>query len=149
MFFKINFNHQSLRSLILFIVVFLTFFNLFNQLPRLFYFVHILKTHHVSLIGREFAPLSPYLKGTPTAGYMTCLHSSNPLIDTAIMGPYQQAQFVLSPTILDYFHPLDYRAIIYQCPDEPTSKQIHKRLGPYMIFKSFKGVSLLFRMKGL
>lgn len=138
-----------LRSVFLFIVLFFITFNIISLLPFYINSLHSLKTYQPRPIGSEFIPLFPYLKGVPWAGYITCQESSRPSTDVAVWGPYQQAQFVLSPTILDYFHPLDYRYLISRCPDPAGQKQLRKRLSSYMTLKSFNGVSLLYRKKGL
>lgn len=149
MLFKMCTYQQTVRLFFLLIILFLIFFNFSKQLPLFIDSVRILKTHQVQPIGREFIWLSYYLRGVQSSGYMTCLNSSHPLTDAAIMGPYQMAQFVLSPTILDYFHPLDYRTIVLQCPDQVITKPIQRRLSAYIILKSFGGVSLWYRKKDL
>jgi hypothetical protein len=147
MFSKTDAYRRMVRPFFLLIILFLIFFNFFSQLPSFFNVVRILKTHQIQSIGREFIALSSYLRSVPSVGYMTCLNSSHPLTDTAIMGPYQQSQFVLSPTILDYLHPLDYRYIILQCPYQAAQEQIQRRLKADIILKSPDGILLLYRKK--
>jgi hypothetical protein len=137
---------RSIFLVIIFLLIFLNFTFLF---PHFIDAIHILKTHQVRSIERKFSPLIPYLKGVRWVGYMTCLNSSHPLTDVAIMGPYQLAQFVLSPTILDYYHPLDYQYIIYQCPKRIKQTQGTRKPSNYVNLKTFDGVSLLFRKKVL
>ena len=134
-------------KIFLFIILFLISFNFLFQLPGYINSIHILKTYQLRPIGREFIPLIPFLKKVQWAGYMTCLDSSHPLTDVAIMGPYQKAQFVLVPTILDYFHPFDHHYLILQCPNVVSSDQLRGQLSSYGILKTFDGVSLLHRKK--
>ena len=133
------------RPILLFIILFLIFLNTMFQLPRFINSIHILKTYQLRPIGREFVPLIPFLRKAQWVGYMTCLNSSHPLTDVDIMGPYQQAQFVLVPTILDYFHPFDYHYLILQCPDAVGLRSIQGRISSYVTLKAFDGVSLLYR----
>jgi len=146
MFSKTDASQPVVRLFFLFIILLLIILNFFNQGPCFVNSARILKAHRIQSIGQEFLPLVFYLRGSPTVGYMTCLNSSHPLTDVAIMGPYQQAQFVLAPTILDYFHPLDYAFIVYQCPNQGGSGPDDK-LAYYGVLKSFNGVSLLYRKK--
>ena len=136
-----------LRSIFLFLVLFFISFNFIIQLPLLINSRHVLKAHQVQPIGRRFIPLIPFLKQVSWAGYATCLNSSGPLTDVAIMGPYQKAQYALAPTILDYFHPFDYHYLVYQCPGRMAPSQFQGKLSSYVIVKTFRGVTLLSRKK--
>ena len=146
MFSKTDASQPVVRLFFLFIILLLIILNFFNQGPCFVNSARILKAHRIQSIGQEFLPLVFYLRGSPTVGYMTCLNSSHPLTDIAIMGPYQQAQFVLNPTILDNIHPIDHRFLILYCPEGETLDQ--GEFTSYMILKSVKDFSLLYRKPG-
>ena len=128
------------------VVLFLIFFNFFIQFPNFTHTVHGLKAHQPSRLGHEFIPFVPFLQKVRWAGYATCRHSDDPNTDVTIMGPYQQAQFVLNPTILDNIHPIDHRFLILYCPEGETLDQ--GEFTSYMILKSVKDFSLLYRKPG-
>lgn len=140
-------DQRTFRLIYLCIVLFFIAFNFISRLPYYNFSLHIIKAHQVPSIGQEYIPLYPYLKKVQWAGYMTCQDSSHPLTDTAIMGGYQQAQFVLSPTILNYLHPYDHRYIVLQCPDDVKVSRIRKRLSADIILKTKDGILLLYRRK--
>jgi len=119
---------QILRFVFLFIILFFILFNFKTQLPRFINSIRVLKNYHVRPLGGEFVHLVPFLKNGQRVGYMTCLKSSHPLTDVAVMGPYQQAQYVLAPAILDYFHPFDHQYIILECPGRAAI--LYRRKGP-------------------
>jgi hypothetical protein len=136
------------RIFFLVIILYLILFNFRTQLPSFISAIRILKHHQAHSIGREFVALIPYLSNVPYAGYISCVDSSHPLTDVAIMGPFQEAQFILAPTILDYFHPFDYHYLILQNPDVVCPRKIQRQLSSYVILKNFNGVSILYRKQG-
>ena len=137
------------RKLFLFIILFLIIHNFWVQLPSFRISLHHFKSRQKLILGREFVPLIPFLKGVSWAGYKTCLNSSHPLTDADLMGPYQQAQFILVPTVVDYYHPFDYRYLIVQCPDINLLRKIQGQLSSRGAVRIFDGVLLLDRKRNL
>jgi len=100
--------------------------------------------------GDKFVPLRPYLIGVRKVGYYTDQTSENPITDVNIMKDYQQAQYALSPTILDYYHGLNYELIIFNC----SSKDCIEGKGGALRDHSFapiinlnNGISLIRKLK--
>ena len=149
MFFDMNNTHPKFQHLFLIFILILILLNFITELPFYINYSARLKHHSWAFAGREFLALIPYLKNVPWAGYLTCVSSSDPRIDPFVMGPYQQAQFILSPTILDFYHPYDYTYIIVQCPDNPRYYSSNHRLATFLPIWSFDGFVLLSRKKGL
>ncbi|MDE2222776.1 MAG: hypothetical protein KGK03_06870 [Candidatus Omnitrophica bacterium] len=134
--------------LFLLVILFVICCNFYAQWPNFKSDILMIRKHQADQIGTEFAVLAPYLKNVDWAGFATCVESSHPATDVAVMGPYQQAQFVLSPTILDYIRPLDYPYVVFQCPSVALQKHIERHLSHYIVLKHTKRVSLLYRKKG-
>ena len=137
---------KSIQNLFLCLIVCIVIRNAFIQYPRIDHSINIIKHDAAPLIGQDFVMLIPYVHKIHSAGYINCRKSSHPLTDTAIMGPYQQAQFVLSPLILDYYHPTEYRYIIMDCYDDGVDLlAFQKRLGAHTVVTTPKGILLLER----
>jgi len=128
------------------ILLFVSVLNFSAQSPGILWLIRSL-AYPQAPVGARFISLRPYLSHISTAGYINCRPSANPERDTAIMGPYQQAQFILSPVILDYYHPQDYRYIILQCPNSDVQDVIRKKLSARILFDGPNGVQLLDRGK--
>jgi len=137
------------RILFFLIILFLIIFNIWAQLPFFKNSLHHFTGHQKLILGREFVPLIPFLKDVPLVGYKTCLTSSHPLTDVDLMEDYQQAQFILVPTMVDYFHPFDYRYLIVQCPDINWLRKIQGQLSSRGAVRMFDGVLLLDRKRNL
>ena len=138
---------NNLIYIFLLIILVLAAVNLFTLVPIFIRSIERLKNGPTQTIGGAFVPLVPYVRNIPSAGFMTCQESTHPLTDVAVMGPYQQAQFVLSPVILDYYHPLDHSHIVLYCPAADKQKQIVERLRAHVIYKTRTG-SLLLERRG-
>jgi hypothetical protein len=134
-----------IRLVFLFLILLSIAFNFKGQWPYLQDCAYRIKTHQIDQIGAGFRGLSGYLRRADEAGYMSCRNSAHPFSDVAVMEPYQQAQFVLSPTILDYFHPLDYSYIILECPQKDIPQGTLAQLSSYKILSKADGVLLFYR----
>jgi hypothetical protein len=131
-----------MRKTFLCVVVLFLSLNMFFQIPTLIKYYNFLKLKpHISL-RREFIVFGPYLDKVPIAGYMSCANSPHPLIDPEVMRPFQQARFVLAPTVLDYVHPLDHAYILLQCPDALKQMQLAKQFSAKIIFQTKKAALL-------
>lgn len=67
--------------------------------------------------GHIFIGLRPYLKNIPWAGYYSDNKTANAYADVNSMFAYQQAQYSLSPTLLDYYKPFKHEFIIFNSKD--------------------------------
>ena len=141
------FDQSKKRLFFLLIIVVFCCFNLSNRLVFLSRVFPLIKKEQAPVIGGEFVPLAPYLEHVRFSGYMTCLDSPDPLTDVRIMGPYQQSQFALTGTFIDYFHPLDYSYLVLDCPDRSKVGPFIRKLSAYKVLKFFNGVLLLDRKK--
>lgn len=97
--------------------------------------------------GEPFAPLRPFLAHIPMAGYYTDQSSSNPGMDAGIMGLFQQAQYTLSPTLLDFFHGLDYEYIIFYCSNRKVENEKMAELNAVPIARIANGITLVRKIK--
>lgn len=96
-------------------------------------------------VGEEFKPLIPWLHQQHRIGYLDCRTSASPYTDAAIMAPYQQAQFVLSPVLLDFKQPRHYSHLILYCPDKAQRLKIKEKLDAQTLVQTAAGVLLLRR----
>lgn len=113
--------------------------------PRIFGFIQDVKQSRQQRVGEAFKPLIPYLRQERWAGYLDCRTSSDPYTDTSIMAPYQQAQFILSPVLLDFKHPLRHAYLIVYCPDSAQRRGIQESLDAELIAESSERLVLLRR----
>lgn len=96
------------------LIFFQVMLNFNNLIPTFNRNLMLLRHPDQSIPGQEFIPLKPSLTGIMTLGYQTCIPSQHQMIDPEIMGPYQEAQFVLSPVILDYNN-VSHEVLLYRC----------------------------------
>ena len=68
----------------------------------------------ISPVGYQFIALKPWLSHYAYAGFYKPSPSKDVVIDANFAYAYQSAQFVLSPTLLDYEQPFIYNALIAQ-----------------------------------
>ena len=106
--------NKRLPSPAIFFLAFLMCLNLYcfiqnfkNVIPR------VLTNSFASSPGFEFECLRPYLINVRKAGYYTSQPSNHPYPDTKIVWGFVQAQYALSPTILDLMHPWDHEYVVY------------------------------------
>jgi len=97
--------------------------------------------------GKDFLGLRSYLKSIPMAGYYSDWPSSHPLTDAHTMFAYQQAQYALSPTLLDYYHPFTYKWIVLNCHDHRTEERLLKELNVSIVVRLPNGLAIGHREK--
>jgi hypothetical protein len=133
-----------IRNLLLLLALILIFFNFYHQIPAYLRAKESLKSQP-AVLGQEFLPLRPYVTNASFAGYINCRESSHPLTDPNIMGPYQVATTVLSPLILDYYHPYDHRYVLLQCPSDEIASKIQEQLKAMVVAQTKEGIRWLDR----
>lgn len=119
--------------------------NIYMELRDSQFFVQELKTNPPEILGGDFIPLHPYLSQIPWAGYVPCYESPSPAYDVNLMAPFQQAQFVLSPTLLDYYNALKYPWVILYCPEPNTLEQKLRSITAKPVVVLNNGVALAHR----
>ncbi len=95
--------------------------------------------------GVEFLPLQNYLQGQTKVGYYTDRISSSPFTDVQIMRPYQQAQYALSPVLLDYGN-LEHNFIILNCQHKGCLSKIAHQFQGKICIDLKNGISLIKRL---
>lgn len=75
-------------------------------------------------LGYQFMGLENVFKGVRTVGYFTDKDLSNPLA----IAQFEQAQYMLVPTVLDLNH-TQYRWVIFDCTSPQVAIEAMKRLG--------------------
>lgn len=73
--------------------------------------------------GQVFIGLRPYLKDILEAGYYNDHRAVMAFSDFNSMFSYQQSQFCLSPTLLDYYNPFAHEFIIFNCKDQKSARR--------------------------
>lgn len=106
----------SFKKTLIVLIVLLALVNTGGQICRLLEQKSSLSSAH-PYPGATFLSLRPGLKGVPMAGYFTDRTSTHPSTDVGVMFPYQQAQYALSPTLLDYYHPFAYEWTVFNTKD--------------------------------
>jgi len=138
---------KTIQIIFLGLIIATIVLNGFIQYPRLIQAIDHLKTNQVQRVGQEFKGLRPYLQDVAWAGYVSCLKAAHPATEVAIMAPYQQAQFILSPVLLDFDKADQHRYVILQCPDQAKAKAVQGHLNARVVARSAKDIWLLDRGK--
>ncbi len=97
--------------------------------------------------GDRFTSLRQYLRNVRRAGFYTDKISANPALDVAIMHDYQEAKFSLSPTILDYFHNLNYEFVVLSCSDNKSLQATTAQLNMAVVANLGNGIALGRRLR--
>ena len=132
------------QNLFIGIIVILTVLNTFNGLKyTVDRFKSLLTAHVFFPPGYPYLPLKPYLSNVKMAGFYTDWESPQPAIDPVTMGQFQSAQYVLSPTLLDYFHALNHEFIIFYCTKPETEEITVTKIGAIPLVRLANGILLL------
>ncbi len=75
-------------------------------------------------LGFQFLGLENVFKGVRTVGYYT----DKDLNNTLAIAQFEQAQYMLAPTVLDLNH-TEYRWVIFDCTSPLVAKEAIERLG--------------------
>ncbi|GEM_PF-2250788 len=94
----------------------------------------------VRFAGIKFSGLENILKQETHVGYITDLN----LKETAPLAEYEQAQYVLAPTILDVNNP-DHRFLIVNCSSDASAFSKLKDIGARPLTRNNFGVILAMR----
>jgi hypothetical protein len=133
-------NHDLWKTSLIVLAVLLILLNGFLQFK-----IFPKKQSHQSSAypGADFLGLKPYLRNVATAGYYTGQVSERPLTDPQIIYPYQRAQYALSPTLLDYYHPFTHQWIILNYMDAQAETKLIKQQHASLVVRLENGISLI------
>jgi len=101
------------------------------------------KTVPFHSLGYQFLGLENIFKGVRTVGYFTDKDLHAPLA----IAQYEQAQYMLAPTVLDLNH-TQYRWVIFDCTSPQTALETLKTLG-FTPLKIHNGIILAFNPNGI
>ena len=89
------------------------------------------------LIGQKLTGLETYTKGIPLIGYFT----DAPENDDAQAKLFSYAQYLVTPTILDYKN-LNHEYILFVCSNETTAKIMMQQINAEAIIQNKFGIIL-------
>lgn len=94
-------------------------------------------------LGIQFMGLENVFKGVRTVGYYTDKDLENPLA----IAQFEQAQYMLAPTVLDLNH-TGYHWVIFDCTNPRTALEMIKVLGFMPLKINKQGIILAFNPEG-
>jgi hypothetical protein len=94
-------------------------------------------------LGYQFMGLENVFKGVRTVGYYTDKDLNNPIA----IAQFEQAQYMLVPTVLDLNH-TQYHWVIFDCTSSQVAIQTAQRLGLTPL-KAHNGIILAFNPNGI
>jgi hypothetical protein len=94
-------------------------------------------------LGFQFMGLENVFKDVRTVGYYTDKDLSNPLA----VAQFEQAQYMLAPTVLDLNH-TQYHWVIFDCTSPQVAMEAIKHLGLTPL-KAHNGIILAFNPNGI
>ena len=97
--------------------------------------------------GQIFVSLRPYLKNVSWAGFYIDSRNVKAFDDVKGMFLYEQAQFCLSPTLLDYYDPLKYEFVIFIFKDRTAALRKISELHGHVVVITREGLILARRDK--
>ena len=131
-------------KLILFICLILAAgFDLFAAYAQAIHQLQDRSTIPLHSLGFQFMGLENVFKDVHTVGYYTDKDLNNPLA----IAQYEQAQYMLVPTVLDLNH-TQYHWVIFDCTSPQTAMQAIKLLGLTPL-KIYNGIILAFNPNGV
>jgi hypothetical protein len=94
-------------------------------------------------LGYQFLGLENVFKGEHTVGYYTDKNLDNPLA----IAQFEQAQYMLVPTVLDLNH-TQYHWVIFDCTTPQVAMETIKNLG-FTPLKAHNGIILAYNPSGV
>ena len=94
-------------------------------------------------LGYQFMGLENVFKGIRTVGYFTDKNLDNPLA----VAQFEQAQYMLTPTVLDLNH-TQYHWVIFDCTTPQVAMETIKNLG-FTPLKIRNGIILAYNPNGI
>ena len=94
-------------------------------------------------LGNQFMGLETVFKGVPKVGYFT----DKDLTNTLAVAQYEQAQYMLAPTVLDINH-TQWHWVIFDCTSPQIAMESIKHLG-FIPLKMNHGIVLAINPNGI
>jgi len=94
---------------------------------------------HLHNLGDQFKGLEPIFNHMPMAGYYT----DKPIERPMVIAQFEQAQYVLAPTVLDLNH-TDYPLVLFDCSSPEVALNKIKELGFQPVKANNLGIILAF-----
>ena len=145
---KINYypkDQEKLRQLkitFLIIALLMASFNLFASYIQGFAELHDRTSVPLHSLGFQFMGLENVFKDVRTVGYYT----DKDLNDTLAIAQFEQAQYILAPTVLDLNH-TQYHWVIFDCTSPQAAMGAIKNLGLTPL-KANRGIILAYNPNG-
>ncbi len=99
-----------------------------------------------SFPGEYFLPFKPFFRGIRVVGfYSDYVSPINREMDSDFLVAPQRAQYALSPTILDYYHPFSHEFIILRTKNDFIIRQLLYSLKATLIVRFKEGFCLIRR----
>ncbi|MBF0570740.1 MAG: hypothetical protein HQL12_02590 [Candidatus Omnitrophica bacterium] len=134
---------RNLKIIFLTCLILASVFDLFQAYANAIAQLQDRTTIPLHSLGLQFMGLENIFKGTRTVGYYTDKDLTNPLA----VAQFEQAQFMLTPTVLDLNH-TQYRWDIFDCTSPQAAMQVIQRLG-FRPLKINHGIILAFNPNGI
>jgi hypothetical protein len=115
---------QNLRIFFLVAVILSAVFNLYQAFAQAIFQLQDRTTIPLHSLGYQFMGLENIFKNVRTVGYYTDKNLDHPLA----IAQFEQAQYVLAPTVLDLNH-TDYPWVIFDCTSPQKAMEAIQRLG--------------------
>src|SRR5476651_596200 len=115
---------QKLKIIFLSLLILAAAFNLFTAYTQAITQIQDHTTIPLHSLGFQFMGLETVFKGVHTVGYYTDKDLNNPLA----IAQFEQAQYMLVPTVLDLNH-TQYHWVIFDCTSPQVAMEAIQRLG--------------------
>ena len=134
---------QRLKIILLYCIILVAVFNLFQAYAQAITQFRDRTSIPLHSLGFQFLGLENIFKDVRTVGYYTDKDLNNPLA----IAQYEQAQYMLAPTVLDLNHN-QYRWAIFDCTSPQVAMEALKRLG-FTPLKIHNGIILAYNPYGV
>ena len=134
---------QILKNILFTCLILAAVFDLFEAYAQAVHQLQDRTTIPLHSLGFQFMGLEEVFKGVRTIGYYTDKNLDNPLA----IAQFEQAQYMLVPTVLDLNH-TQWRWVIFDCTSPQAAMVAVKRLG-FTPMKMRNGIILALNPNGV
>lgn len=134
---------KNLKIIFLILLIIVSALDLFQAFAQAIFQLQDRTTIPLHSLGYQFIGLENVFKGVHTVGYYTDKDLNNPLA----IAQFEQAQYMLVPTILDLNH-TQYRWVIFDCTSPQVAMEAIHNLGLNPL-KAYHGIILAFNPNGV
>lgn len=134
---------RNLKIIFFICLILASVFNLYQSYAQAIAQLRDRTTVPLHSLGYQFMGLESVFKGIRTVGYYTDKDLTNPLA----IAQFEQAQYMLVPTVLDLNH-TQYHWVIFDCTNPRVALEVIHRLG-FTPLKINHGIILAFNPNGI